>query len=435
MKKIKIILPLILVFSIIFTPLTTRAYEADGVEIQSKSAILYSLDTNDVMYSKNADEQRYPASLTKLMTAVITVENCDDIDKKITINSDDFAEISGSGATVANLKDGEEITIRDLLNLLLISSSADAADSLAAYIGGSVDNFVKMMNEKAASLKMNNTHFMNAHGLHDDNHYTTANDMLKLAVYVTKMPVIMEICARSSYKTEATNKSDSRNVTTTNMLQDASTAYYYKYARGMKTGFTTPAGRCLISTASYKGYNYLCVILGGDDSVRSEYSDTKALYRWAFLNFEFRKIADVNDVIDEINVELSWDTDHIQLFPEKQVNAIVPSDISNSSIVTDVVLNSDSVNAPIEKGQVMGYVRFVCAKEEIARVNLVANEKVDRSVILLIKQTAISIVSNQIFKLLVLALVLLFIAMIIVNIIHNRRKRRQVKRVRRIRRY
>ena len=257
MKKRAICLLFTVIFAFSFSSVSVFAdddyqgYDASakGVEIESKTALLYSIDTDDVIFSKNADVKRYPASLTKLMTAYIVVKNCKNLDEVVTVDSDWFEELLGSGATVANLKDGEELTVRNLLHMMLIPSAADASDTLAVYIGGSLEKFVDMMNAEAKSLKMDSTHFMNPHGLHDENHYSTASDLLKLSKAVLKMPVIKEICAKSSYTVPATNKSEERDLVTTNLMQNASTDYYYKYARGMKTGFTTPAGRCLISTA------------------------------------------------------------------------------------------------------------------------------------------------------------------------------------------
>lgn len=443
MKKRAICLLFVVIFTFAFQSFSVfaaddyKGYDASakGVKIESKTALLYSIDTDDIMFSKNADVKRYPASLTKLMTAYVVVKNCKNLNEVVTVDSDWFEELLGSGSTVANLKDGEEITVRNLLHMMLISSAADASDVLAVYTGGSFDKFVDMMNNEAKALKMDSSHFMNPHGLHDDNHYTTAADLLKLSKAVLKMPVIKEICTLSSYTVPATNKSGERDLVTTNLMQNASTDYYYKYARGMKTGFTTPAGRCLISTASYKGYNYLCIILGGDDDTRSEYSDSKALYRWAFLNFEYRKIADITEIIDEVQVNLSWDADHVQLYPEKTVSAIVPCEIDNSSIIYDAVLAADAVNAPIKKGQVLGYAKVICANREITRVNLVAGEDVERSIVLLIKQTAIDIVGSTPFKFAALVLVVLIIAVIIVYVIHSKRKRSGRKKVTRIRKY
>lgn len=435
MKKVALIFPLILIFSVIISPLSASAYETNGFEVKSKTALLYSIDTDSVIYSKKADEKMYPASLTKLMTAVIAVEKCPDLDKKVTVKGETVDKLLGSGSTVANLKDGEKISMRDLLHALLISSAADAAEVIADEIAGGSDAFVKLMNERAKQLGMNSTNFMNTHGLHDDKHYTTANDLLRLSKHILEMPIITDICSKSSYTIAKTNKSDERWLTTTNMLQNASTAYYYKYAKGLKTGFTTPAGRCLISTASYKGYNYLCIILGGDDSTRTEYTDTANLYRWAFTNFEYRKIADTTDQIAEIEVDLSMDTDHVQLFPQKQVSAIIPENIDNSSIIYDVVLSADKTDAPVQKGQVLGYARVMCANQEIAKVNLVAGDNVERSTLLLIKHILGEIITSTLFKILLAALVVLIILAIIVNIIRNKQKRSRYKKVTRIRKY
>lgn len=437
MKKISLIISFILLISVIITPLHSFAYEPQEFEVQSKSVVFASIDIDKILYSKDENTKSYPASLTKLLTAVVVVENCSNIDEKVTVHESDFSELSGSGLTVANLKEGEEISIRDLLGTMLVSSSADSADVLAVNIGGSIEYFVKMMNETAKKIGMTNSHFVNTHGMHDEDHYTTATDMYKLASYVLKMPIIYDICCKTKYVVEETNKSDERIFNTTNMMMNEGSAYYYKYANGLKTGFTTPAGRCLISTASYEGYHYLCVILGGDDDSRSEFTDSKNLYRWAFLDFEYRELAPVTEQLAELKVKLSWDNDHVQLFPEKTVSAIIPSGIDNSSIIYDFVssYDEDGVSAPIKKGQVLGYARFVCAGQEIAKVNLVAGEDIDRNFLLLMKETATSIFDSTIFKVLCAVLIALLLSVIVVNIIHNKRKRASIKRVTRIKKY
>ncbi|MBQ2676449.1 MAG: D-alanyl-D-alanine carboxypeptidase [Clostridia bacterium] len=440
MKKIAFLVSLILIAVTILTPLTASAYEVTDFEVKSEAAMLVSLDTGDIMYQKNVDKQRFPASLTKIMTALVVLENVTDIDKKITVPEYCITSLSGTGATMGNLKAGEELTIRQLLDMTMIISAADAANTLADYVGGgSIRSFVDKMNAKAKELGMDSTKYANVHGLHNDDHYTTPADMYKLAVYATQQPILMEICSVSRKTIDPTNKSDKRILSTTNLLIDPNTKYYYKYAKGIKTGYTSKAGRCLITTASKNGYNYLCIIMGApesdDGSVRQEFIDSENLYKWAFDDFEYRKIADKNITVAEMKLELCWDRDYLQLYPEKEISAIVPEDIDDSTIIYDPVLKSDTVSAPIKKGDVLGYARIICAGKEIGQVNLIATENYDRNILLFAKKVASGICSSPYFIAFVSALGVLLVIVIIVNIIHNKRKRSGTKRVHHIRKF
>ena len=230
----------------------------------------------------------------------------------------------GTGSVVVGLKIGEQITARQALNCLLISSGGDVAYAIAHHYGGNTDGFVAMMNEKAKEIGMASSHFGNPVGLHDDETYTTGNDILTLAKYALRYDAFKEVTSAVRYTLPATNMSKERTYSTTNFLTNPTTNYYYQYAKGIKTGFTTEAGRCVVSTASYNGYNYLCVIMGctNADGRRHEFMDSRNLYRWAFNNFEYKSILDTTKPITEIEVDLSLDTDHIPLYAEKNLAQI-----------------------------------------------------------------------------------------------------------------
>lgn len=437
MKRFAFLLSFLFIFATLAMPLSASAYEITGFELQAETAMLISLDTDEVMYSKNADMKRYPASLTKIMTAVVVLNNCDDLDKTVTVKSEQLNVLLGTGLTVANLVDGEQLTIRELLHMLLISSAADASTVLATEIGGSMENFVVMMNQQAQALGMTNTNFTNTHGMHDDNHYTTAQDMSILAKYAYTLPGFMEISNNSRYTIGATNKTGARTLSTTNMLIDSSTAYYYKYAKSIKTGYTSNAGRCVISTASYNGYNYLCIIMGAENNLNSryEFKDSSNLYRWAFTNFQYCTLVTTDQIIGEIPLELAADQDYLQLYPAEEFSAIMPNDLDESSIITSVVQKSESVDAPVKKGDVMGYATIIYAGEEIGRVDVVAGESVERSTVALIARCFRDLITSPWFQALLAIIVILIGTLIGINIAHARRKRRQGKRIKTIRRF
>ena len=434
MKKI-ISLFFVLIVIICSIPISVGAsYQVSDFEVESEVAILVSLDTGDVIYEKNADEKRYPASITKIMTAVLLMENCKDLNQKVTVTQENYDSLLGTGLVVGNLKPGEEITLDACLNLLMVRSAADAAEVIVDYVEKVTGkNFAVLMNEKAKEIGMNNTNFTNSTGIHDDNHYTTAKDLVKLCKYAIEIPNFLNITSQYVYEVPATNKNSSWSASTTNHLINPYTgSLYYQYARGIKTGFTTPAGACVTSMASKDGYNYLCVVLGGNRDANTQFKDSKKLYEWAFSDFEYRTVADTDTMIAEMEVELSKETDYVQLYPEKNVTVIMPKDITNDSIIYDTVLKENSVWAPLDKGQVLGYVSIKCAGEEIAKVNLVNNYEVKRSTWLYIGRIFKNIFTSAWFIVIAVFIILIFILLIAMNVIANKRKRARLKRVKKI---
>lgn len=443
MKKLCSVLLVFVVLATCFLPINSLAYNINfSLFSADKAAILYSLDTNEVMFEQNANEHKFPASLTKIMTAVVVIDEVQNLDEEIIVKDYFISSLSGTGLTMGNLKTGEKISVRVLLNLMMVCSSADAALALANHVVqghqlSDIDRFVDLMNAKAKELKMDGTNYTNVHGIHDENHYTTAMDLIRLCKYANNLPNFMDIVDQSRYTVPATNMNPERTITTTNLLIDSTTSRYYKYAKGIKTGFTTPAGRCLASTATKNGYNYMCVILGGDNTTRSEFTDSKNLYEWAFNNFDYRVIAKNTDLITEIPVEMSWETDFVQLYPEKTVSAIIPSDLDASTIdkTKQIVLNEPTVYAPIKKGDILGYVIYNCAGKEVARVNLIANDTVDRNILLFAAKIGEITFKSLWFKVIGGALLIILIVLIINNILYNKKRRKNTKKVKHIRKF
>lgn len=432
MKKLfKYIITLILIFSIFVSP-TASAFQISGFELNAKAAMLISLDTGEVLYAKNENAKMYPASLTKILAAVIVLENTADLDNtKIVTTKSALREISGTGASVIGLSVGEELTVRQALYCLLVSSGGDVAYVIAEHFGGSTEGFMDMMNKKAAEIGMTASHFGNPVGLHDEQTYTTAADIALLTKYAMQYEALVEITSTARYQLAATNKSGARTLSTTNFLIDPSTNYYYKYASGIKTGFTDEAGRCVVSTASYEGYNYLCVIMNCDSSggQRNEFIDSRNLYRWAFNNFEYKTLIDTTLPVAEMPVELSMSSDFIQLYPEKSITSILPVQADSSTINIVPNLISETVDAPVEAGTVLGTADIIYAGEVIGTVNLVSRETVKANVILQTGRVLKNIFTSTAFKIIlviIIAGVVIFIgACIKLNM--KSTKRRKVK--------
>ena len=253
-----------------FTP-----YTSDGeggttpIKLYSEAVYMVNTDTGDVLVDINADEQRVPASLTKIMTAVVLLEKYkDDPDAlktdKVSAGSEAFDELYGTGASTADIRPDEVVSYYDLLCALMIPSACEAGNIIAMNIGKSLDGFVELMNKEAEILGMENSHFSNSHGLFTNQNYTTCKDMYKLAKYAyDTFPVFREIVAMPTYNLDATEEHpDGTLIINTNEMLDETSEYYYSPVKGIKTGTTDEAGRCLVSCASLDGKNYMIVSMG-----------------------------------------------------------------------------------------------------------------------------------------------------------------------------
>lgn len=427
---IKYILTFIIIISIVSC--TVSAYQINGFELNAHTAVLLSLDTGEVLYSQNADEKVYPASLTKMLAAVVLIENTADLDsEKIVMTKSALRSISGTGSSVIGLQENEEITARQALHCLLVSSGGDVAYAIAEHYGGSTEGFMVLMNQKAAEIGLASSHFGNPVGLHDEETYTTGNDIALLAKYALQHEAFVEATSVSRYTLPATNLSAQRTLSTTNFLIDPTTNYYYQYAKGIKTGFTDQAGRCVVSTASYNGYNYLCVIMGckNENGLRNEFIDSRNLYRWAFNNFEYKSILDSTKPVTEIKLNLSLSTDHIALYPEKGLTQIFPKSADSSTITIKPHLISEEVDAPIKAGDILGTADIIYSEQTIGTVNLVASESVNANFILQIARVVKNIFSSLVFKIIlaVLGIALIIYIGAIIKLNMGRKSHRKVK--------
>ena len=257
--------------------------QQDGPDVKAEAYCVINRKDGSIVYSKNMDDRYYPASITKIMTALVTLEHCTDLDDTVVFNSEVMDSISSNSSTlnpVAILD--EEMTVRDALFGLMLNSANECASALAVYTAGSIDAFVEMMNEKAQELGAVNTHYMNAHGLDDDDHYTTAHDMAIIFDAALKNDVFRYVDSTAAYTIPATNKYGERNCTSTNQLINGARPYEGVYAG--KTGHTANAGRTLVTAAYRDGMDLICVIMKSDND--NFYSDTETLFDHAFLKVQ-----------------------------------------------------------------------------------------------------------------------------------------------------
>jgi D-alanyl-D-alanine carboxypeptidase (penicillin-binding protein 5/6) len=289
MKKLPVIS---LIFIFIFTACEKKIDSINKLSISSETVVLINLDNGTTVYELNETKKMYPASLTKLVTAMVTLDKVKNTDNtKYEAPFVIFDELQGQGASMVGYSPGEVITVTDLLYSLLIHSACDSAGILAWNVGGTQSKFIDMMNEKATAIGCTDTNFVNPHGLYDSNQYTNAHDMALIAQYAYKnYPKLIEIACTKEYTMKATNYQSEgwKTIKHTNKMLDPNSEYYYQYAKGLKTGTLDESGRCLITIASKEGNNYLLVSLGSPlydakhNAVYDVFTDHKNFYDWVF---------------------------------------------------------------------------------------------------------------------------------------------------------
>ena len=434
MKRIFSIFIAILIFALGCVSTSAVSFDCD-VKTYSDSILMVNLDSDMVVFEKDADTKRYPASLTKIMTYIIAAEYFDDYDNtKIEIKQSVITNLQANGIACSGLEwhVGDKLTVTDLLYALMVPVGHDAATVLADYISKeSGTDFVAMMNDKAKELSCQGTHFTNVTGVHDPQHYTTARDMYLITKYAMGLPMFSKICSTSTYYLEG----DDYPIVTTNYMIDPGRGgdYFYTYATGIKNGTTDEAGRCLVSTAMYDGYAYMIVCLHApynyEKDVVEQYAmiESANLYRWAFLNLEFVTQVTKDTPVCEQKVEHAWDCDSILLVPQTDLNIILPYDY-NEADVTVTPDSSAPVSAPISKGDIITTATVYYKGDEVTKINLIAQQDVKVSLILYISEMVKGVLTSVWFLLSVLVVVVLFVVYVAVSTSYQKKKQAQNKR-------
>ena len=263
-------------------------------QVSSKSAILYDLNEDEILYEKNSKEEMAMASLTKIMTAIVAIEHIENLDDSVILKPHIFYGLEEANASVAGFYDGEKVTYRDLLYGAMFPSGADATRALAFSIASSIEDFVTLMNEKAVSLKMEHTHFTNDTGLDENGHYSTAYDMMLLLKYALKNKDFYDIFVSNIYHTSNGKHIFRRTyeVTASRVGIDG-----IDYIKGAKTGYTDAALRCLASYASYEDRNYILINLGSLDADNRAYhiEDAKIIYDYFFEHYKLTEIVPIGE--------------------------------------------------------------------------------------------------------------------------------------------
>ena len=352
MKTKKFFMILMFTFLMIFSSTYVNTSNAAEIPfINTGSVYLMDSRTTKPLYTKDENVKMYPASTTKILTAILALENCD-LNEVVTASYNAISTIP-EGYSIANIQAGEQLTVEQLLELLLVHSANDAANVLAEYVGGSINSFVSMMNTKLNELNLVDSHFTNPYGLQEENHYTTAHDLAFLMKYCLQNETFRKISGQASCAIPATNMSGPRKYDSTNQLLIAGNEYYYQYVFSGKTGFTSQAGHCLVTAAYNNDLELICVILGNDD----RFNITRSLYEYAFSNYELKNVINANDTVTNITVDgASNDTKSLDLLISETIPALVET--NNTIDLIPIIELNDNITAPIYQGEILGKVTY-----------------------------------------------------------------------------
>ena len=341
-------------------------YWPSGVDVTAESAIIMEQETGTILYSKNIDEIHYPASITKIMTALIVLEKCK-LDETVKFSAEAvYGTELGSSSIARDVN--EEMTVEQTLYGMMLESANECAYALGEHVAGDIPSFVKMMNEKAKELGCTNTHFNNTNGLPDEEHYTTAHDMALISRAAFAIPKFAEIVGTKNYTIPPTNKhADPTPLNNHHQMLHyyKSNKYIYDYCLGGKTGYTAVAGATLVTYAKKDGMTLICVVM--KDTVGEQYPDSTNLFEYCFDNFSTYPVADFASISEEdtnITGILSENSDLIKI--DKKGMIVIPKTASVLDVVSEVVPYSDKNNK-----SVVGQLKYTYADRAVGQANLV----------------------------------------------------------------
>lgn len=367
----KVLFVALIVFCLAFQTIPVFADEAKP-ELDVNAAYVVETNTGKVIYSMDEEEKNFPASVTKILTAIIAIERCD-LNETATVSSKALSNIP-SGYVTAPIFVDEQMRIEDLLYALMLKSANDAAYVLAEHIGGSTEGFADIMNEKAKEIGCKNSHFVNPNGIHNDDHYTTAYDMYLIAKYAMQNETFRKIVSTSEYTLPITNRymQEDRIMKNTNYFLQDNSKFYNEDVNGIKTGTTTQAGNCIVTSISKDGMDLISVVLGSKTS-DSKFSDTKQLLDYAYETYTLTNMHKKDDVIKNIEVEKAKKNEkNLDLVIADDITVLNKKVISKEAIRPEININSKIV-APIEKGQELGTITYNVEGIEYTSKLLAAN--------------------------------------------------------------
>lgn len=373
---------------VLFTKiLTSTAFvQAEPLNIDAKAYILIDSKTGLVISEQNSDQKLYPASTTKIMTAILGIENADP--EQIMTVSQYAIDNIGPGGMHVGLLNGEQLKFKDLLNALLISSANETSYVIAENIGPTPEEFFKRMNERARELGATNTNFVNPCGMDTDeagkNHLTTAHDLSLMAKYAMTLPLFRETVKKTSYTLPSTNMhSEAYTLNSTNklLLLDEYRSKYYSEVTGIKTGFTSRAAFNLVASAKNEDGMELISVIMGCPTNAGVFQESKKLLEYGFKNYSLQTVVAPNSYIDSTSVADASFNPNLDILTEEGLECALPNDPEVWNDITKDVQINNEISAPVKKDTVLGSVEYKLKGTSLGKVNLIASRDVEKLVI------------------------------------------------------
>lgn len=443
MKKIRL-LTLFVIICLLFSAAAPAAFALDAPQLNGQAAIVVDLDSGKIIYELNKDEERSPASLTKIMTVLLTLERLERGDfalSDMVTAGADCRQGMGEDSSSSGILPGVTLSVEDLLYCALLQSANEACNILGSFVAGSITDFVDLMNQKAAELGCEHTHFANTNGLTADGHYSSAYDLYIITKAAMQYPLFMQIANTPSYQAASPAVNNGYPISNSNALISAGSIYGSNYlydgASGVKTGYTRAAGYCLVSTAQRGAMSVMAIVLGCDGQLNSDskeywnFIDSRTLYDWTFDNFSYRNILSTTEPITRVNVSLAAGDGVAILRPAEDLTLLMPNEVPTESIVRSVTVYEQKLVAPIAAGTVLGEMRLSADGVIYGTVKLVNSSSIELSRTEYIKTRVRDILTNG--WVIAAACVIGFILLMYIILVLRYRRLRQ-KHLREVRR-
>ena len=426
-KTFKILLAAaVMLVSGITAPLSAAAAESARYELPfdpiAESYLLVSLDTGEVVFEKNAHVQRTPASLTKMLTTYVAMKYTDDLDATtVTQTTRHTDELYGMNSSTADIRNGETLTMRQLLYAMMLPSGNEAANMVADHIGnGSRSNFCMLMNTEAKRIGCTDTNFSNPHGLFSDNHYTTAWDMYLIAKACYETPGFMDIATTVHYYLPAnTRHAEKYLISSTILMQNKGYPSLYRdYVQGMKTGSTEEAGRNFVTVCEADGERYILVVMGapyyredGSKYTTAAFEAAAQIMDHFFSEYSLKPANGLEAPVTEVALRYVKDKDNLLLYPAGEIYSVLPNNVDESAF--QKVFNvPEQVYAPINAGDVVGTVSYYIAGDLVGTTDLIAAESFERDTLIFLIEKLQEIATSLYFKVVLVVTAVLVIALV-----------------------
>ncbi|MBR4394324.1 MAG: D-alanyl-D-alanine carboxypeptidase [Oscillospiraceae bacterium] len=430
-------LALILILCIVFAALSPAAYASPAPSLNGKNIVLADANMGRIVYEKNMNEEVAPASLTKIMTVLLAIEAVEKGDHafdEIVTAKDDCRTGLDEESSSGEIQPGEQMSYLDLIHCSMVQSASDACNVLASLLGGSIDAFVTMMNDRARELGCTVTQFADPNGLSNSNR-TTAYEMFLITQEAVSHDYFMAVANVADVTISATNMHEAREYHNSNSLISSQSyyggsKYLYPGAAGVKTGYTRAAGYCLISTAEKENLRFVAVVMGCDGWLNAgiedymNFEDTIALYDWAFGNFEYQTVVSSSEPMAELDVKYAEDNAKAVLYPQSNLRILMDKDTKDDDVTTEITFYETDLVAPVGAGEVLGEARILVNGEEYATISLATKQAVALAHSVYMRQQLKVFFSNRVV-IGILAVLLVILAMYITLQVKYRKARKE----------